>query len=97
MILLNSSLAKGIAYVETKNLDGETNLKQKQASLEVQKHLEQMSEEQILTKLIGMKVECEHPNEFLYKFQGNFVLESGKKVPMDPDQILLKGSCLRNT
>lgn len=27
LILLKSSLAKGIAYVETKNLDGETNLK----------------------------------------------------------------------
>jgi len=40
MILLKSSLAKGIAYVETKNLDGETNLKQKQASLDIQKHLD---------------------------------------------------------
>jgi len=31
MILLGSSLPKGIAYVETKGLDGETNLKMKQA------------------------------------------------------------------
>jgi hypothetical protein len=29
MILLNSSFPKGICYVETKNLDGETNLKHK--------------------------------------------------------------------
>lgn len=29
MLLLNSSLPKGICYVETKNLDGETNLKHK--------------------------------------------------------------------
>ena len=29
MVLLNSSGEKGIAYVETKNLDGETNLKHK--------------------------------------------------------------------
>ena len=29
LILIKSSLPKGIAYVETKNLDGETNLKQK--------------------------------------------------------------------
>ena len=31
MMMLNSALPKGIAYVETKNLDGETNLKHKQA------------------------------------------------------------------
>ena len=29
MLLLSSSLKKGIAYVETKNLDGETNMKHK--------------------------------------------------------------------
>ncbi len=29
MIMLSSALPKGIAYVETKNLDGETNRKQK--------------------------------------------------------------------
>jgi len=31
MILINSSEEKGICYVETKNLDGETNLKHKKA------------------------------------------------------------------
>jgi len=29
LILLNSSGPKGICYIETKNLDGETNLKHK--------------------------------------------------------------------
>ena len=31
LALLNSSANKGICYIETKNLDGETNLKHKQA------------------------------------------------------------------
>ena len=46
---------------------------------------------------MSAKVECETPNEYLYKFDGNFVFSDGEKIPLDPDQILLKGSNLRNT
>ena len=35
VVIINSSLPKGICYVETKNLDGETNLKHKQAPKQV--------------------------------------------------------------
>jgi phospholipid-transporting ATPase len=31
LLLLNTDQPKGVCYVETKNLDGETNLKNKQA------------------------------------------------------------------
>ena len=46
---------------------------------------------------MSAKVECETPNEFLYRFDGNFVFADGRKIPLSPDQILLKGSSLRNT
>lgn len=46
---------------------------------------------------MGSRIECEAPNEFLYQFNGNWVLKNGTMIPMDPDQVLLKGSCLRNT
>jgi phospholipid-transporting ATPase len=35
LLVINSSLPKGICYVETKNLDGETNMKHKQADKEI--------------------------------------------------------------
>ena len=35
LILLNSSANKGICYIETKNLDGETNMKHKNSHKEV--------------------------------------------------------------
>ena len=40
LILLNSSAPKGIAYIETKNLDGETNLKHKQGVKELVDYLQ---------------------------------------------------------
>ena len=97
LILLKSSLPKGICYVETKNLDGETNLKQKQAQETIDGHMQSKSEEEALQWLMSAKIDCETPNEYLYRFDGNFVFNDGTLIPLSPDQILLKGSNLRNT
>jgi len=37
IMLLTSSLPKGVCYVETKNLDGETNLKHKESNWQLHK------------------------------------------------------------
>ena len=58
LILLDSALPKGICYVETKNLDGETNMKQKIASEHIEKKLNN-SDTDILTALQNTKIECE--------------------------------------
>ena len=96
MLMVDSSLPKGIAYVETKNLDGETNLKHKQAEKTLQR-LAKTSNNACLTVFNGSVIDCEGPNEHLYKFEGNLTLTDGAIIPIDPDQILLRGSCLRNT
>ena len=75
MLLLNSSLQKGICYVETKNLDGETNLKHKQADKRIVAACR--SETEILKAFTGVLIECEQPNEYLYKFDGNLVMLDG--------------------
>ena len=95
MMLLSSSLPKGIAYVETKNLDGETNLKHKQANSTILRMAK--DEQACLNAFNGSVIDCEGPNEHLYKFEGNLKLTDGAVIPIDPDSILLRGSCLRNT
>ncbi|KAK6773396.1 hypothetical protein RDI58_028634 [Solanum bulbocastanum] len=91
LLLLSSSYEDGICYVETMNLDGETNLKVKRA-LEVTLPLE----DDEAFKHFSATIKCEDPNPSLYTFVGN--LEYDRQVyPLDPSQILLRDSKLRNT
>jgi magnesium-transporting ATPase (P-type) len=60
----------------------------------------QIFDKGVLTKLAGAYVECENPNEMLYRFEGTMGLGGDMKetiVPLSTDQILLRGSSLRNT
>eukprot|EP00347_Sterkiella_histriomuscorum_P021501 403333759 len=88
------SATKGICYIETKNLDGETNLKHKQPHKDTIKSTK--SDQEILKNFQEAYVECENPNEMLYKFEGTLVLNN-MPIPLGIDQMLLRGSSLRNT
>ena len=44
-----------------------------------------------------MTLECEKPNNRVYKYEGTLILQDGKKLSLDPEQICLRGSSLRNT
>ncbi|KAK9025171.1 hypothetical protein V6N11_065067 [Hibiscus sabdariffa] len=91
LLLLSSNYEDGICYVETMNLDGETNLKAKRA-LEVTLDLD---EDEDFKNFKGI-IKCEDPNPSLYTFVGN--LEYNDQVyALDPSQILLRDSKLRNT
>ncbi|XP_061371073.1 probable phospholipid-transporting ATPase 4 [Gastrolobium bilobum] len=91
LLLLSSSYEDGICYVETMNLDGETNLKVKR-SLEATLSLDNDG----AFKDFSGTIRCEDPNPYLYTFVGNF--ENERQVfPLDPSQILLRDSKLRNT
>lgn len=44
------------------------------------------------------KIECDKENEFIYKFFGTLKMtEKSDAIPLDVDQMLLRGSSLRNT
>ncbi|XP_063732327.1 phospholipid-transporting ATPase IA isoform X5 [Eleginops maclovinus] len=81
-----------MCYIETSNLDGETNLKIRQG-LQVTSDIRDIDS---LMRLSG-KMECESPNRHLYEFVGNLRLDGHSTIPLGPDQILLRGAQLRNT
>uniref|UniRef100_A0A673HHJ4 Phospholipid-transporting ATPase n=1 Tax=Sinocyclocheilus rhinocerous TaxID=307959 RepID=A0A673HHJ4_9TELE len=89
---LSSSLKIRMCYIETSNLDGETNLKIRQG-LQITTDIKDIDS---LMRLSG-RMECESPNRHLYEFVGNIRLDGHSTVPLGPDQILLRGAQLRNT
>ncbi|EOY02196.1 hypothetical protein QUC31_013395 [Theobroma cacao] len=91
LILLASSYEDAVCYVETMNLDGETNLKLKQA-LEVTSSLQEDY------NFLDFKatIKCEDPNANLYSFVGSMEFEE-QQYPLSPQQLLLRDSKLRNT
>ncbi|XP_030002025.1 phospholipid-transporting ATPase IA isoform X9 [Sphaeramia orbicularis] len=92
LVILSSSEPQGMCYIETSNLDGETNLKIRQG-LQMTADIKDIDS---LMRLSG-RMECESPNRHLYEFVGNIRLDGHSTVPLGPDQILLRGAQLRNT
>lgn len=95
IVLLASSEPEGLCYIETANLDGETNLKIKQAIPETA-NLVNPGE---LSRLTG-RLRSEQPNSSLYTYEATLTMLAGggeKELPLAPDQLLLRGATLRNT
>ncbi|KAK4784199.1 hypothetical protein SAY86_018567 [Trapa natans] len=91
LLLLSSTYEDAVCYVETMNLDGETNLKLKQA-LDVTSHLQEDGDFGDFRAVI----KCEDPNANLYTFVGSMEFEH-QQFPLSPQQLLLRDSKLRNT
>ncbi|CAI4061554.1 hypothetical protein SUVZ_05G2470 [Saccharomyces uvarum] len=97
IILLSTSDADGACYVETKNLDGETNLKVRQ-SLKCTNSI-RTSRDIARTKFW---IESEGPHSNLYTYQGNMKWRSPtdgvtRNEPVTISNVLLRGCSLRNT
>uniref|UniRef100_A0A8C4L6C6 Phospholipid-transporting ATPase n=1 Tax=Equus asinus asinus TaxID=83772 RepID=A0A8C4L6C6_EQUAS len=92
ILLLSSSEPNSLCYVETAELDGETNLKFKM-SLEITHQY--LQRENSLATFDGL-IECEEPNNRLDKFTGTLSWRNAS-FPLDADKILLRGCVIRNT
>lgn len=91
--LLHANGPNGVAYIETMVLDGETNLKSKQPLQPVAKVCSTVDD--ISSNSVHFAVE--DPNIDLYKFDGHVTVNAQEKLPLTNNEIVYRGSILRNT
>uniref|UniRef100_F1KSD9 Phospholipid-transporting ATPase n=1 Tax=Ascaris suum TaxID=6253 RepID=F1KSD9_ASCSU len=91
MTLLSSSEPHAMAYIETSNLDGETNLKIRQG-LECTERLVTLQS----ISALKCNIECEQPNRHVNEFTGTLRIGDIER-PLGINQILLRGARLKNT
>ncbi|KAJ3052407.1 hypothetical protein HK102_011890, partial [Quaeritorhiza haematococci] len=86
-VLISTSYDDGTCFVETAELDGETNLKRRTA-------LGELMHCQAPESVAGVrgKVQCEHPNENLTNFEGRLVFEGPIPAPVSKKEKEKKGN-----
>lgn len=91
LVLLSSSEPEGMAYLETSNVDGESNLKIRMSSPRTSHLID-------LKSLTDFKatLNCEAPSDRIYKFEGNLDTADGC-FSLDHTNVMLRGAGLRNT
>lgn len=92
ILLLTSSEPNGLCFIETAELDGETNLKIKQCLTET---AVMNQREDHLWDFNG-EIVCEPPNNLLNKFEGTLFWKN-QRYSLDNEKLLLRGCVLRNT
>ncbi|XP_061349951.1 phospholipid-transporting ATPase 1-like isoform X2 [Gastrolobium bilobum] len=90
MVLLGTSDQSGLAYIQTMNLDGESNLKTRYAKQET---ASAVSSE---TCAVFGVIRCEQPNRNIYEFTANMEF-NGVKCSLSQSNIVLRGCQLKNT
>jgi phospholipid-translocating ATPase len=97
IVVLSTSDPDGVCYLETKNLDGETNLKPRRAVNATSRIL---SEEDVERSTFVLDSEPPHPNLYLYNGVLRFQDQTSKQLKDEPvtiNEILLRGCSIRNT
>jgi len=92
MVLLYSDGLNGTAFIETMALDGETNLKAKQAPSLLAKRCGDLNG----LMNCNAHIVVEDPNLDLYNFDGR-VTVGGETLPLTTNEVVYRGSILRNT
>lgn len=92
ILLLFSSDPSGICHLETANLDGETNLKQRRVVKGFSQQEVQFEPEHFHNTIV-----CEKPNNHLNKFKGYMEHPDQTRTGFGSESLLLRGCTIRNT
>ncbi|KAL8963693.1 MAG: hypothetical protein Q9193_000060 [Seirophora villosa] len=92
LVVLHANGLNDVAYVETMALDGETNLKSKQASPPVAEACSTAGK----VSRSGAHIVVEDPNLDLYNFEGRVSI-GDEELPLTNNEIVYRGSIVRNT
>ena len=93
MLICSTSEEENVAFVETKNLDGETNLKSRNA-VPALTHLRTAAD--CASPHNAFRIDCDRPDVNMYRL--NAAVKVGKETfPADMQTALLRGTVLRNT
>ena len=105
-IIISVSEKNGLCFIETKNIDGETNLKHKKVNSEINNKFTNINnkEENDFEIFYDSFITCQSPNEFIYEFNGKFYFknqdDSNNKENytfLEYDNFLLRGCSLKQT
>lgn len=91
MVLLHTSSPQGICYLDTCNLDGETNLKQRMVAPGFKDKLD------FNPLKFKSSVEVERPSTKIYRFTGTLSHPDGTRVPLNSENLLLRECMVKNT
>ena len=93
ILILRSSDDHGLCYIDTQNLDGEANLKQR----EVPRGFVDNNSAAFQPQEFRSHLECDTPTTKIYRFHGCLVGPSGHRIPVGKDNLVLRECILKNT
>ncbi|KAG9318662.1 hypothetical protein JVU11DRAFT_755 [Chiua virens] len=93
VLICATSEDENVAFVETKNLDGETNLKSRNASPAL---ADLHTAQDCASSLNPFVVDCDRPDTNMYRLNAA-IIRNGQRSPVDTQMVLLRGTVLRNT
>ena len=98
-VVLYTSEESNCCYIETKSIDGETNLKFKKSNKNIIEITQNNKNKENLVFFDKSVIHCQPPNEYIYEFSGKFIPpdNDNSEIFLDIDNFILRGCSLKQT